>query len=145
VLDARRNRGFTLIELLLVIVFIGVGSALVVSAVSTGLGKANERQAVSTMVDVLRSAKTKAIVTGQPVRAVFDLANRRYQAAGEAVQQWPDSLDVTVTSSSELGSAFEFYPSGGASGGHIDVRFGDQQWRIDVAWLSGNIKARRRQ
>jgi general secretion pathway protein H len=143
--SARHTRGFTLIELLLVIVFIGVSTALVVSSVSTGLGKANERQVVAAMVDVLRSAKTKAIVTGQPVRAVFDLANRRYQAPGEAVQHWPNSLEVSVTSSSELGSAFEFYPSGGASGGHIDVKVGDQQWRIDVAWLSGNVKARKRQ
>ncbi|MDE1168096.1 MAG: type II secretion system protein [Pseudomonas sp.] len=138
----RSQRGFTLLEMLVVIVLIGIAAGIVGFGLQHGLHAASERKAVVQVVQALRAARVQAIVTGQPARTRFDLAQRRFQAPGKAVQQWPADMRVQLHTAAELGPAFEFYPDGGASGGHLFLTTGAQRWRVDVAWLTGTVQLR---
>ncbi|MCF5209466.1 general secretion pathway protein GspH, partial [Pseudomonas syringae] len=48
----------------------------------------------------------------------------------------------TMQTASDLGSAVEFYPDGGSSGGNVVVADGDRRWRIDIGWLTGSVQVR---
>ena len=99
----QRARGFTLLEMLVVIVLIGVAAGLVGYGLQRGLHSAGERKAVVQVVEALRATRVRAIVTGQPARTQFDLAARRFQAPGKAIEAWPADLQVQLHTAAELG------------------------------------------
>lgn len=137
-----RVRGFTLFELLVVIVLIGISVALVGFGVGKGLQAAGERRALSATVQALRAARVQAIVTGQPAQTRFDLRDGRLQGPLQKTEQLPSDMQVTLQTADGLGPAFEFYPDGGSSGGHVLLSRGDKRWRIDINWLTGNVQLR---
>ncbi len=134
-----RQRGFTLFELLVVIALLAIALPLLAVGIGRGLQGASERGALTEMVATLRSARAQAIASGEPVRASFDLAQRRAKVPGRKPAQWPDTFTLRLTTAQALGAAFEFYPDGAASGGNIQISRGAAQWRIDVSWLTGNV------
>ena len=136
----RRSRGFTLFELLVVIVLIAVAAGIVGVAVTRGMQANAERQALSHIVGALRAARVEAIVSGQPARTLFDLKQRVVRAPGKKPFHWPASLDIELHTAEQLGAAFEFYPDGGASGGHLLIGRAQSRWRVDVAWLTGVVQ-----
>lgn len=140
--NATRARGFTLLEMLVVIVLIGVAAGLAGYGLQRGLHSADERQALGQVVNALRAARVQAIVTGQPARARFDLRLRTVQAPGKPVRHWPQDWTVQVQTAEGLGAAFEFYPDGGASGGHVSIARDQRQWRVDINWLTGAVTLR---
>ena len=137
-----RAQGFTLLEMLVVILLIGVAAGLVGFGLQRGLHSAAERQALGLMVNSLRAARVQAIISGQPARARFDLRERSFQAPGKAAGHWPKDWNVRLQTAEGLGAAFEFYPSGGASGGNVLISRGERQWRVDVNWLTGAVNLR---
>ena len=139
---SQRSRGFTLIELLVVIVLIGISIGVVSLGVGKGLQAARERQALSQVVQSLRAARVQAIVSGQPARTRFDLIAGRFQGPGQKLLNLPADMHVQLTTADGLGSAFEFYPDGGASGGHLLLSRNDRHWRIDINWLTGSVQLR---
>ncbi|MHC8306336.1 prepilin-type N-terminal cleavage/methylation domain-containing protein [Pseudomonas sp. PB3P13] len=138
----QRSRGFTLIELLVVVVLIGISISLVSFGVGKGLQAATERQALSQVVQSLRAARVKAIVSGQPAQTRFDLIAGRFQGPGQKTYNLPADMHVQLMTAEGLGSAFEFYPDGGASGGHLLLSRNDKHWRIDINWLTGSVQLR---
>jgi len=128
-----------LFELLVVIALLAVARPLLAVGMGGGLQGASERSALNEMVATLRSARVQAIASGQPVRATFDLAQRRVKAPGREAVQWPSAFKVRLTTAQALGAAFEFYPDGAASGGNIQISRNTARWRIDVNWLTGNV------
>lgn len=140
--SANRMRGFTLFELLVVIILMAVAVGVVSFSVQQGLHSAAERRVMGQMVEALRAARVQAIVTGQPARTHFDLAERKFQGPGEPARALPTDLNVRLNTAQELGSSFEFYPDGGASGGSVLLARGGRHWRIDIGWLTGNVQFR---
>lgn len=137
-----RARGFTLFELLVVLVLIGISIGLVGFGVGKGLHAASERRALGEVVQALRAARVQAIVSGQPAQTRFDLNAGRFQGPREKTRQLPSDMRVQLQTAEGLGSAFEFYPDGGASGGHLLLARDDKRWRIDINWLTGNVQLR---
>lgn len=137
-----RARGFTLFELLVVIVLIGISVGLVGFGVGKGLLAASERRALSEVVQALRAARVQAIVTGQPAQTRFDLKDGRFQGPQQKARQLPSDMHVQLHTAEGLGPAFEFYPDGGSSGGHLLLTRDDKRWRVDINWLTGNVQLR---
>ena len=75
----------------------------------------------------------------------MDLAQRRYGIDGRPMHDLPASLDLKATVASiELGqdniAAIRFLPTGGSTGGTIDViRHSGAGVRLSVDWLSGHV------
>ncbi|MBX8485666.1 GspH/FimT family pseudopilin [Pseudomonas cichorii] len=136
------NRGFTLMEMLVVLVLMSIAVGLVGFGLQQGLSAASERRAVGDMVEALRATRVRAIVTGQPARTVFDLRKMTFKAPGKPVRHWPERLQVNMQTAADLGSAVEFYPDGGSSGGNLTLVNGDRRWRIDIGWLTGSVQVR---
>ncbi|MFL1549587.1 prepilin-type N-terminal cleavage/methylation domain-containing protein [Pseudomonas sp. D47] len=136
------QRGFTLLEMLVVILLIGLAAGLLGLGVRQGLQVAKERRAVGQMVDALRTTRALAVVSGAAARTEFDLQQMTFQAPGRALQRWPSELSMTLHSAEQAGSAFEFYPDGSSTGGHLLLANGTRRWRIDVAWLTGSVQSK---
>jgi len=136
------HRGFTLMEMLVVLVLMSIAIGLVGFGLQQGLSAASERRAVGEMVEALRATRVRAIVTGQPARTEFDLHHMTFKAPGKREKRWPEGMRITLQTASDLGSAVEFYPDGGSSGGNVLVADGDHRWRIDIGWLTGSVQVR---
>ncbi len=136
----QRSRGFTLIELLVMIALIGVSIGLISFGVGKGLQSAKERQALTQLVQSLRAARVQAIVTGQPAQTRFDLRKARFNGPDHKPHSWPQDMHLQLVTAEGLGAAFEFYPDGGSSGGHLMLSRNDKRWRIDINWLTGSVQ-----
>jgi general secretion pathway protein H len=136
------SRGFTLMEMLVVLVLMSIAVGLLGFALHKGLSSAGERRAVGDMVEALRATRVRAIVSGQPARTEFDLSRLTVKAPGKRVHQLPERLRVTLNTAADLGAAVEFYPDGGSSGGNLVIQGDNKRWRIDIAWLTGNVQVR---
>ncbi|WP_349254727.1 GspH/FimT family pseudopilin [Pseudomonas sp.] len=136
----RRPAGFTLIEMLVVIVLIAVAAGLMATGIAQGLHASRERQAVREMVFALRQARSQAVLDNKPALLHFDLPGRWYGAPGQPRRSWPDTVQVRLVTARQLGSAVAFYPDGSSSGGHLLLTRGDRQWRIDIGWLTGDVR-----
>lgn len=106
---------------------------------------AQYRDVVRTILSDVRQARHRAIAEGREVRFNVDLRQRMYGLEDRALKPMPESLRVRATvadieiSTSQVAS-IRFLPSGGATGGSIDVlRPSGAGVRLTVDWLSGGV------
>jgi general secretion pathway protein H len=138
-------RGFTLVELLVVFAIAALLMALVPVAFDRLRESSQYRQTLRDILTDMRSARTRAMSEGSEVRFKVDLAQRMYGVDGRPMRDLPQSLELKATVASiEMGqgnvAAIRFLPSGGATGGSIDVvRPSGAGTRLSVDWLSGHV------
>ena len=141
----RHLRGFTLVELLVVFALM----ALMVSIVPPAYDRLQEgsqyRDAVRGLLSNIRQARTRAMSEGREVRLVMDLAGHTYGVEGAAVHKLPQKVELRATIAGiEMAAngqaAIRFLPSGGATGGTIELRRASGGGvRLTVDWLSGAV------
>ena len=141
----RRARGFTLIEILAVVALIALAVTLVAVSVGDGLTGAKVKAASRDLVAALRYTRGQAIVKRESKTLSVDVEGRRYRAPGRQWVELPKDMDMKlVTARSELEEEgigrIRFFPDGASTGGHIDLIRGEATWRIDVNWLTGEIR-----
>lgn len=141
---AGRARGFTLIELIAVILLVGIATAVVATSFSKSLAGAKIRGASRDLVAALRYTRGQAIVKGEQQVLLLDLDQNAYTAPGRKAVSLPDGMELTLTTAeSELtgqnAGGIRFYPDGSSTGGNIAIHQGQREWRINVAWLTGEI------
>jgi general secretion pathway protein H len=139
-----RARGFTLIELMAVIVLLAIAMAAVTFSFSKSLQSARVRAASRDLVAALRYTRGQAIVKGQQEVLLLDLDQNAYTAPGKAAVKLPKgmTLQLTTAQSEQTGAnagGIRFFPDGSSTGGHISVLQGQREWRVNVAWLTGDI------
>jgi len=106
---------------------------------------AQYRQTVRSMVTDMKAARNRAVLQGSEVRFKVDLAQGAFGIDGAAMHDLPPSLQIKATVASiEMDggevAAIRFLPSGGATGGSIDVvRPSGAGVRLNVDWLSGRV------
>ena len=141
-----RSRGFTLIEIMVVMALM----ALLVGLVPIAFGRLNEaaqyRDTVRAVLTDMRTARYLAQSEGTEVRFAVDLRERRFGIEGRTPHSVPESLQIrAVMAQQETGAdgqmAIRFLPSGGASGGSVDLlRSSGSGVRLRVDWFSGRVE-----
>ena len=140
-----RERGFTLIEVMVVFAIMALVMAVVPIAYDKMHSAAQYRDVVRGMVANLRAARQRAELSGRDVLFSVDLRQRLYGLEGAPEQSIPEAVSVRATvASTEVRDdrfAIRFLPSGGASGGSLDVtRSSGDGVRLRVDWFSGRIE-----
>lgn len=141
---AGRARGFTLVELIAVIVLLAIATAAVTFSFSKSLQAAKVRAASRDLVAALRYTRGQAIVKGEQQVLVLDLEANSYSAPGKPEAKLPDGMTLQLTTAENEVSGnnrggIRFFPDGSSTGGHISIFQGRREWRINVAWLTGEI------
>jgi general secretion pathway protein H len=140
----KRAAGFTLIELLVVFAI----TALLIGIAPLAFDKLNQsaqyRAALRSMLSELRTARQQAVTQGREVSFRVNLNNARFGIDDKATDSVPPPLRVRATvASQELtqgSAAIRFLPSGGATGGSIElIRPSGSGVRLRVDWLSGRV------
>ncbi|KAG1393237.1 hypothetical protein G6F59_014408 [Rhizopus arrhizus] len=81
------------------------------------------------------------------VVSVDDIAHAwRIAGANQRVGEVPPQLQVQFEGAAQLATApgqgvIEFHPDGGSSGGRIRLQRDAAEWRIDVGWLTGEVRS----
>ena len=169
----RRADGFTLLELIIVLIIIGISSALVVPRFIGGMGGLDLKAASGKVAASLRYARSQAVAQKTSYTAVFDLEQNRLTIRSEngGETEGDDTVDGGTEENSrekrydlpegiffrrvaEEGDryveddterfAIGFYPSGASDGGEI-VIINDRERRYIVAIdvITGSVKLKR--
>lgn len=135
-------RGFTLVELMVVLVIIALVMGLVATSMSRSISGAQARAATRKVVAALRYTRARAIIDKKEQVFLVNTGERSYLAPGRKQVTLPQGVDVTITTArSELTSedvaGIRFFPDGGSTGGHIELTVNEREYRINIAWLTG--------
>lgn len=141
----RQERGFTLIELMVVFAILGLVMAIAPSAYDKMKTSMDYRDAVRGVVTEMRAARQQAVLTGRDTAFAVDLEHKQYGVQGGKPRPIPDDIEMRaiVADSEAKGAHFaiRFLPSGGASGGSVDVmRSSGDGVRLRVDWFSGRVE-----
>ncbi len=142
------SRGFTLVELMVVMVIIALIMGLVATSMSSSISSAEARAASRKLVASLRYTRARAILDKKEQVLLVDIDNRSYQAPGRKQINLPEGVDMTITTArseltSESVAGIRFFPDGGSTGGHIELFINGREYRINVAWLTGETRLQR--
>lgn len=143
-----RISGFTLVELMFVMVIIALMMGLVATSMSSSISSAEARAASRKLVASLRYTRTRAILDKSEKVLLVDIENRSYQAPGRKMVKLPEGVELTITTArseltSEAVAGIRFFPDGGSTGGHIELLINGREYRINVAWLTGETRLQR--
>lgn len=138
-------RGFTLIELMVVFAIMALIMAVAPTAYDRMQSATQYREVVRGLIAGMRAARQQAVLTGRDTVFSVDLGRRVYAAEGARARPIPGNVDVraTVAAGEAAEGRFDirFLPSGGATGGSIDVaRAGGTGVRLRVDWFSGRVE-----
>jgi len=145
-LHGRRAAGLSLLEMLLVIALIAAIGLITAAGLSRGFAGMQLRSAGKDIANQLRMVRAQAIARGEPQRFVIEPARRRWQGTNQRQGDVPTQLQVQFEGAAQLATApgqgvIEFHPDGGSSGGRIRLQREGAEWRIDVGWLTGEVRS----
>lgn len=143
-----RAAGFSLLEMLLVVGLIAIASTLAAMALTGGLEGMRLRSSAKEIASQLRYTRAQALATGQPQRFVIDPAAHTWQAPNDRSGDIPESLAVEFTGVREAQAragegGILFFTDGASTGGRIQLQARQAAWRVDVAWLTGEVSLSR--
>lgn len=142
----KRQRGFSLLEIVVVVALIALLAGLAASTIGQALPGQQLRGSARELVTALRFTRAQAIASGREQVFELDVGNRRWRAAGQRDGEVPEEIELEVTTAREPGvrrsevAVVRFFPDGAATGGRIVLLRGDAAWRIDIGWLTGEVK-----
>nr|WP_310096174.1 GspH/FimT family pseudopilin [Pseudoxanthomonas sacheonensis] len=134
--------------MLLVVALIAIAGMLAAMVLTGGLDGMRLRSSSKEIAAQLRYARAQAIATGQPQRFVIDPARHQWQGSNQRHGNIPPSLGVEFTGAREAQAragegGILFFPDGASTGGRLQLSAKKAAWRIDVAWLTGEVRLAR--
>lgn len=141
-----RADGVSLLEMLLVIALIAVTGVLAVSVLGGGIEGMRLRSAGKQVADELRQVRLQAIARGTAQRFEIDPVSHRWTTSAGHAGRVPASLRLQFTGAREVQAAsgrgvIQFFPDGASSGGRIELFARQARWRVDVAWITGEVRS----
>ena len=141
----RSARGFTLIEIVVVVALIAVLTGIIAAVISGGLGSAKVRAASKDLVAALRSTRAAAVVGRESQVLVLDVERRAYRVPGRDWVELPKDMEVDMLTAAQeqiddSQGQIRFFPDGSSTGGNIELRRGEALWRIEIGWLTGEVR-----
>lgn len=142
----QRVAGVSLLEMLLVVGLIAVIGLLAAMSLGGGMDGMQLRSAGKEIAAQLRYARTQAIASGQPQQFNIDPQARVWEGANGRRGNIPAALRVQFTGAREASpragtGAIRFFEDGASTGGRIDLQVREARWRIDVAWITGEVRS----
>lgn len=142
------QRGLSLIELLVVVALVAALAGLGAMAMSRALPGRELRDAAREVAAELRFTRAQAIATGRPQSFVIDVRSHAWRSVGDRQGTLPADIELLATAARQEQpardqAAIKFFPEGAATGGRIVLRRGGAAWRVDVAWLTGDVSLHR--
>lgn len=139
-------RGVSLLEMLLVVALIAIIGVITATAMNGGIDGLRLRNAGKEVASQLRYTRTQAIASGEVQRFLIDPRTRRWEAANGRHGELPDALEVRFHGAAQAAAGtsqggIAFHPDGGSSGGTIELDLRGAVWRIDVAWITGEVRS----
>jgi len=137
--------GFTLIEVLVVMVMLAVIAGVVAFNMSGSLKASEIRAASRDMVAALRYTRSQAMVKHQEQKLMINLRDKSYKAPGKTAVKLPAEMEIKVFAAesdiaSETSAGIRFFSDGSSNGGRVTLMMGERFWRINIAWLTGEIR-----
>ncbi|HET8897837.1 MAG TPA: GspH/FimT family pseudopilin [Rhodanobacteraceae bacterium] len=141
-----RAAGFTLFEMLAVLLLIAITVSAVSLQVAKSLGGARVNAVSRDLVAALRYTRGQAIVHGKEEIIQFNLRDWSYTVPNHAAKKLPDGMELKIRTAAEEQVdddtwGIRFYPDGSSTGGRVTVIRGQREWRIDVNWLTGEVRS----
>lgn len=149
-MSPRRNRpsasstaGYTLAELIVVLVILGLATALIGPRVLGPSSARDLRTATETFTDMASQARNQAILSGQDTRLLVDVEAKSIRIVPSgAMRKLPDSVALTVTAaeSEQVGlvAGVRFFPDGSSTGASIEVEVDGRPLReVRIEWVTG--------
>lgn len=135
---------------MVVMVIVALMLGLVATSLSRSISGAESRVAARKIVASLRYTRTQAILKKKQTVFLVDTEERSYRAPGREPVILPRGMDVLLTTArSEMTSedvgGIRFFPDGGSTGGHVDLIVKGREYRVDVAWLTGEATMARQE
>ncbi|MDZ4814381.1 MAG: GspH/FimT family pseudopilin [Pseudomonadota bacterium] len=140
-----RPRGFTLIEMMAVLMLMALIAGAVSFSLGTNLKSVKTRAAVRDLTAAMRYTRGQAIVKHEQRALEIDVEARSYQAPGRPLIEMPEGLEMKLltAASEQTGDSkglIRFFPDGSSSGGRVTLKRGDHEWRVEIAWLTGEVR-----
>lgn len=137
-------RGLTLLEMLVVVALMATLAGIAAMVLGRALPGRELHAAARQVADELRFTRARAIASGREQSFVLDVDARTWRGVGERAGELPDSLEIIATTAREEQpargeAAVRFFPEGASTGGRFVLRRDRAAWRVDVAWLTGEV------
>jgi len=131
-----------------VMVIIALVMGMVATSMSRSVSGAEARAAARKLVASLRYTRARAVLDKSEQVFLVNAEERSYLAPGRKQVQLPEGVDVTITTArseitAEDVAGIRFFPDGGSTGGHIELLVNEREYRINVAWLTGESSLER--
>ena len=103
------------------------------------------RAAVRDLTAALRQTRGLAIVKGEERSLEIDVEARTYQVPDKSPVQLPEELQMKLLTAAteQTGDSkgmIRFFPDGSSSGGRITLTRDRHEWRVEIAWLTGEVR-----
>ncbi|WP_374604258.1 GspH/FimT family pseudopilin [Arenimonas sp.] len=144
----KTERGLSLIELLVVVALVAALAGIGAMVMSRALPGRELRDAAREVAGELRFTRAQAIATGRPQAFVIDVQSHAWRSVGDRQGTIASDIELIATAARQeqparTEAAIRFFPEGAATGGRIVLRRDGAAWRVDVAWLTGEVSLQR--
>jgi len=134
-----------LIEMMAVLMLMALIAGAVSFSLGTNLKSVKTRAAVRDLTAAMRYTRGQAIVKHEQRALEIDVEARSYQAPGRPLIEMPEGLEMKLltAASEQTGDSkglIRFFPDGSSSGGRVTLKRGDHEWRVEIAWLTGEVR-----